>query len=610
MNLKMRALCMGFVAAGLAACGGGGGRPALFATDWEDDGGASISQVRQRLASQKPKAGADIAVAVVGADKVVGLPLGGSKWTAQHALDVRPLIAGGVVLASGGGETAALDAASGKKLWGRPTGAMTLRGAGDDGAITVMSFGQPSGGSVLLAVDRSGSVVRQVETQKSVGVPAVLGGVALVPWAGQYLTALDLSSGDEIGRALLREKASRAWTQNGGVWFGEVGVFRFDDAIKLASKSGATHLAVPSREFPGNPTMLASGEDVVRPPALATDKVRLWARPASAEGPIAWDSNRFYATYFRIVMGFDVEKKSLGWVVNRPTDVIGAAAGGGNVVVCDESGSVLTLDAASGGTTAEQSFGEPIKSCVVQVDGWRSPGAPKAMPSLAEQISAAVLNRDSEMATGQRLLLRELSALEDETATKTLVELASDPRTVPVLVEDARVAIASRKNGAGAMLAALDRHYDYLKDVLRAPPVGPIAQALGNMKEKRGAAALASHLLDPQSTDDDVKRAAAALVGLAEPAQLPELKQFLALYRGTAESEDVASAVGSVAEAILNAGGADGRKLVDATIADPMTQPAIKSRLAAIVQAADVTRENSKPKDDKGGKKDDKGGKK
>jgi outer membrane protein assembly factor BamB len=586
--------------AALAACGGGGGgRPgSLFATDWEDDGGGSIAAVRQRLASQKPKPNADIAVGVIGADKVVGLPLGGSKWTFQHALDVRPTIAGGVVLASGGGETAGLDAATGKKLWARPTGAMTLRGAGDDGAITVMSFGQTAGGgSVLLAVDRSGSVVRQVETQKSVGIPAVLGGVALVPWAGQYLTALDLSSGDEIGRALLREKASRAWTSNGGVWFGEVGIFRFDDTIKLASKSGTTHLAVPSREFPGNPTMLSSGEDVVRPAALATDKVRLWARPASADGPIAYDSNRFYATYFRIVMGFEVDKKALAWVVNRPNDVIGAAAGGGSIVVCDESGAVLTLDAQTGGTIAEQTFGEPIKSCVVQVDGWRAPGAPKAMPPLAEQISTALLNRDSEMATGQRMLLREMSALEDETATKTLVELASDPRTVPVLVDDARIAIASRKNGTPHMLAALERHYDFLKDVLRAPPVGPIAQALGNMKEKKGAPALASHLLDPASTDDDVKRAAAALVGLADPAQLPELKQFLAMYRGTAENEEIASAVGSVAEAILNAGGADGRKLVDATIADPMTQPAIKARLASIVQAADVTREN-KPKDD------------
>lgn len=600
MKHPTRAVCMGLSVAAIASCGGGGGRPALFATEWEDDGGASIAAVRQRLSSQTPKPGTDIAVGVAGTDKVVGLPLGGAKWTFQHSLDVRPVLAGGMVLVSGGGETVGLDGATGKKLWARPTGAMTLRGAGDDGAITVMSFGQPAnGGSVLLAIDRSGSVVRQLETQRALGIPAVLGGVALVPWAGQYLTAIDLSSGDELGRALLREKSSRAWTVGGGVYFGEIGLFRFDDTIRLASRSGTTHLAVPSREFPGNPTMYSPGEDVLRPAAIATDKVRLWARPATPTGPLAYDSNRLYATYFRIVMAFDAQKTTLGWVVNRSSDVIGAAAGGGSIAVCDESGALVTLDAQTGGTLGEQSFGETIKSCVVQVDGWHAPGSPKAMPPLAEQISAALLNRDSEMATGQRLLLREMAALEDETATKTLVELASDPRTVPVLVDDARIAIASRKNGTSSMLGALERHYDFLKDVLRAPPVGPIAQALGNMKEKQGAAPLASHLLDPQSTDDDVKRAAAALVGLAGPAELPALQQFVSMYRGTAESEDVASAVGSAVQAILNAGGANGRKFVDAAIADSMTQPAIKARLAAIVQAADVTFEN-RPKDEKG----------
>lgn len=600
MKHKMRAGCMGLSVAAFAACGGGGGRPALFAMEWEDDGGTSIAAVRQKLSSQTPKPGVDVAVGVAGTDKVVGLPLGRGKWTFQHALDVRPTIAGGIVLVSGGGETVGIDATSGQKLWARPTGAMTLRGAGDDGAVTVMSFGQPAnGGSVLLGIDRAGSVVRQIETQRALGIPAVLGGVALVPWSGQYLTAVDLLSGDELGRALLREKASRVWTVGGGVYFGEVGLFRFDDAIRLASKSGATHLAVPSREFPGNPTMFSPGEDVVRPGATATDKVRLWARPAAPSGPLAYDSNRFYATYFRIVMAFDAQNKTLGWVVNRAADVIGAAAGAGSIVVCDESGALLTLDAQTGGTVSEQSFGEAIKSCVVQLDGWHAPGAPKAMPALADQLSAALLNRDSEMATGQRLLLREMAALEDETATKTLVELASDPRTVPVLVDDARIAIASRKNGTSSMLAALERHYDFLKDVLRAPPVGPIAQALGNMKDKQGSAPLASHLLDPQSTDDDVKRAAAALVGLAGPAELPALQQFVSMYRGTADSEDVASAVGSAVQAILNAGGPNGRKFVDAAIADPMTQPAIKARLAAIVQAADITLEN-KPKDEKG----------
>ena len=588
MNLKkLTFVCV------LAACGGGANRPSLFATDWENDNGKSIEAARQKLGAAKPKPNVDIAVGVGGAgDKVVGLPLGGSKWTFQHALDSRPTAVGGVVVASGAGETFAVDATTGKKLWGRPTGPMTVRGAGDDGAVTVVSLGQGTGGGLLIAIDRSGSVVRQVETDKAIGTPAVLAGHAIVPWAGQYLTVLDLAGGDEVGRALVREKTSRVWSVGGALYFGEVGIFRFDDTVKLASQNKTTHIAVPQREFPGNPSLLVPGDEALKPASLASDKVRLWARPSAPEGALAWDSNRFYATYFRIVMGFDTQNTKLAWVQNRPADIVGAGAGAGTLVVCDEQGNVTAYDALTGGSAAEMSFGEPLKSCVVQVDGWRPQGSPKPMPSLAEQIAPAILNRDSEMATGQRLLLRELAQLDDESATKTLVELASNPLTVPVLVEDSRGAITSRKNGTKYMVEALGRHYDFLKDVLRSPPVGPIAQALGNMKEKSAAPLLALHLVDPNDTDDDVKRAAAALIGLADASQMPQLKEFFQMYRGSANNADITQAVTSVAEAMLNAGGADGRKTVDAAIADPMTLPDVKSRLAAIVQVADLAKQN------------------
>jgi outer membrane protein assembly factor BamB len=580
----------------IAACGGGANRPSLFATDWENDNGKSIEAARQKLGAAKPKANVDIAVGVAGNnDKLVGLPLGGSKWTFQHALDSRPTAVGGVVVASGAGETFAVDAATGKKLWGRPTGPMTVRGAGDDGQVTVVSLGQGTGAGMLLAVDRSGSVVRQVETDKPVGTPAVLAGHAIIPWAGQYLTVLDLANGDEVGRALVREKTSRVWTVGGAMYFGEVGIFRFDDSVKLASQNKTTHIGVPQREFPGNPSLLVPGDDSLKPTALAGDKVRLWARPASPDGPLSYDSNRFYATYFRIVLGFDTGSTKLAWVQNRPSDVIGAAAGAGSLVACDEQGNVIAYDATTGGTLAEMAFGEPLKSCVVSVDEWKASGGAKPVPALSEQIAPAILNRDSEMATGQRLLLRELAQLDDETATKTLVELASNPLTVPVLVEDSRGAIATRKNGTKYMLEALGKHYDFLKDVLRSPPVGPIAQALGNMKEKSAAPLLAAHLIDPNDTDDDVKRAAAALVSLADASQLPQLKEFFNMYRGAANNGDLLVAVQSVGEALLNAGGAEGRKVVEAGIADPMTIPDIKTRLVAVLQVADLAKQNKQP---------------
>ena len=571
----------------LAACGGGQTHPNLFSTDWEDDSGKSIAALQQKVAAVKPPAGADVAVGVAGnSDKLVGVPLGGgAPWSFAHAIDVRPTVVGGVVVAQGAGELFCLEATTGKKLWARPAGPMAMRGAGDDGKTTIVAL-DGSQGSLLLALDRDGNVVRQIDAPSTVGVPAVLGGYAFVPWAGQYISVLELANGEEAARVVIRGKVSHVFAENGGLFFGEQDVFRFDDKIAGASRSKATRIALPQRELPGTPYLMAPGDEKLGPVANALDKTRMYARPTTSD-PIGFDSQRFYGTYFRLVMAFDAQTAKLAWVHSGSVDLVGGAAGPATFVACDEDGKVLVLDAVTGGVERELSLGGPIKSCAVQADGLAAQ-APTPPPPLAEQISAALTNRDSEMVSGQRLLLRELATLPDETVTKTLVDLASNPLTAPVLITDSRTALAARRTGAKYMLDALGHHYDFLHDVLLTPPVAPMAQALAAMKEKAAAPLLATHLLDPADTDEDVQRASEALVDLGDTAQVPALKQFITLYRAGADSELVAMAVVSAGQSLLKYGGADGRKLVDATIADPTTLEAVKSRLAAIEQQVDA----------------------
>ena len=149
--------------------------------------------------------------------------------------------------------------------------------------------------------------------------------------------------------------------------------------------------------------------------------------------------------------------------------------------------------------------------------------------------------------------------------------------------EDARSALANRRNGARYMNAALARHYDFLQDVLRAPPVGPMAQALGAMKEKAAAPLLAAHLLDPADTDDDVMRAAAALSVIAGPGEELSLLQFFGMYRASADNDDLAAAVVSVGQALMAVDEAGGRALVEAAVADSATTPYARERLQAML---------------------------
>ncbi len=587
-----RAAFVGTLALVATTASGCGGEAKIrrFTTDWVDDGGKSFGLLWDKLANVHPAVGADIAVGVPeGAAKLVGLPLGqGARWTYDHALDARPLVAGSIVAGTGGGELFALDAATGRKLWARPTGGLRVDGVGDDGTVTVVTLSRGTGlGSTLLAIGRDGNVMQQIETARVLGCPAVLGGYAFVPWNGVYVSAIDLSTGSEMARVVLRDQTTRAWTEGGQLYFGGIAIVRFDEHIKGADKSQATHVALPVHELAGAPKLMEPGAENPGPMAQARDRIRLYARPAAddAQG-LGLDSRRYFATYFKLAMGLDSTKASLAWVHTHASDVIGGAAAAGALVLCDEQGHVTTLDARTGGVVADVDLGEKVGGCVVQVDGYRASADPAAMPPLAAQIAEAILNRDAQLATAKKLLLRELSTLEDESVTKTLIALASDERTSPLILDDARKALADRRNGAPYMIEALSHHYDFLKDVLRPPPVGPMAQALAAMGQKGAAPLLASHLLDPADTDDDVRRAAEALVVLAGPTEAPQLTQFFSIYRAAAPAEDVETAVVSAAQALVKVAGADAQARVAAAMHDGLTLPNVRERLSALVTLA------------------------
>ncbi|HEX3769874.1 MAG TPA: PQQ-binding-like beta-propeller repeat protein [Polyangiaceae bacterium] len=575
-------------------CGGGQTRLNLFSTDWTDDNGATIERVWQRIGSRPIPASADVVVGVAGNDdKLLGLDLAsGEKWTFAHPLDARPIVAGSVVVASGGGEVLALDAASGKVIWRRPTGGLALLGAGDDGKVTVTTFRRAGDtGSVLLAVAHDGQIVRQIETQRALGAPAVVAGLAFVPWAGQYVSVIDLDNGNETARVTLRQETSRAWTESGALWFGGIGFVRFDERIGDASKGKASIVDVPARELPGMPKLIPAGTQPLPAPANAEDKTREYAKPESGDQASLADG-RWYGTYFRFAMGFDADHGRLAWVNLHRADYIGGAAAEGGLVLCDDQGRVTELDATHGATLSEADLGEPLQACVVNIDGQHASGTPTDAKSLAAQLEEAVRADDPQLVIAQKLLLRELATVDDDSATKTLVDVTSDPRTSPDLLKDARNALANRRNGAIFMEQALARHYDFLKDVLRTPPVGPIAQALGAMREKNGAPLLASHLLDPADTEDDVKQAAAALAVLAGPAELPQLREFFGMYRANAEGDDMSAAVLSVGQAIIATGDKTARAQIEAAATDPNTVPYARDRLGALLTAS-----AEKPKD-------------
>jgi len=569
----------------LIACASGQVRLNQLSTDWQDDGGLSIGKVWAQTSTATVPASADVVIGIAGAgDRIVALSLAtGHKWTFTHPLAARPVVAGPLVVASGGGETFALDASDGHLVWKTPTGALALVGAGDDAVVTVATLRQPgTNSSVLLAIARSGEVLERVETDKGLGIPAVFGHKAFVPWAGQYVSVLDLASGEEQARVTLRRQTGRAWTEGGSLWFGELGFTRFDEHIHEASAGRASSTDLPARELPGGPKLMPRGAVSLPTFANAQDRVRLYARPVATSSGAALSDGRWYATYFRLAMGFDALGAKLAWVRLHDADVLGAAAGSGGVVLCDERGNVTSLDAKSGRLLSKASLGEAIVACVVNVDNYHFADAPESAEPLAEQLEAALSAADPQLAAVQRMLLQELAPMPEASATQALLELASDSRTPPDLRKDARAALAKRTNGASELMAALGRHYDYLNDVLVPPPVGPIAQALGRMKELAAAPLLAAHLLDPETPLDDLAQVADGLVTLAGPSEAPALRQFFGMYRANAEPAELVAAVVSAGQTLRALHDKLGTEEVNIAAGDPMTMPDIREALAPV----------------------------
>jgi hypothetical protein len=578
----------------LAACGGGGGvAPSVFDPDWRSDAGESIARVEAKVrnAPRPP----DTAVVVgVTSDGVVGAALpSGNAWHHQGPVDTMPSVAAdGVVFIGGGGKVVALDGKNGKLLWSVDTGALKLRGAADDGKLSVLSLGTPRASkSRLLVINRAGGSVLDQSSASELGRPAVRAGIGFVPWGGQYVSALELTTGNELGRLLTRDLPSHALDLGGNLYFGQFSLVRLDQHIKYSESFQATRFTFKPRQLPGNPVWLGNGLELPLVDNSARAKIRLFAAPESVGDKVTLASGSYAGSYFRAVYGFAGGDGHLLWADALTADVVGGGPAASGFVFCDEAGQVHLYD-AEGGSAEGPKLGQKLVGCTVGAGALRVTG--QARGSLAAQIEQSFTRMDPDMASAEALLIKELGKLEDPAVTRILISLADEQRVPPAQRQAARILLAKRKNGTEDMLKALERHYDFVTGAA-PPPVGPLADALAGLRDSRAAAPLARHLNDPANSMDDIVRAARALEVLATSAEQRELTTFFALYRATADDPALVSAVLSVGTALLRVGGSAGRATVERAVADPLTQPEVQRGLAALAAPKPVPGKASAP---------------
>ncbi|HEU4405469.1 MAG TPA: PQQ-binding-like beta-propeller repeat protein [Polyangiaceae bacterium] len=584
-----RGAALAAAALALSGCIGGQTRlGSVFSRKWlEDDSGERLERLVGDLQYVPVEPGADVAVGAL-PGLLVGAPLdGGVAWRFEHPLDARPFIAGRVVVGVGGGELFCLRASNGERLWARPVGGMRLLGAGDDGRTTVAAFASRAGvGHVLLAVDRDGTVLRQLETEEPLGRPAVIGSIAFLPWGQRFVTAYDLTHGEDVARVALPTDASHALTLGGALYFGERGLARFDAALVRAG-ARAPALFLPKHEIWGAMPWLRPAAEPRGLVAERADKVRVYARPAPYGRPAGYDDDAAYATYSRLAFGLRPSTGALRWVYAHDEVIVGGAAFAGGFALCDASGRVLLLEREGGLVASMRRLGAAVGSCVVQADALRREPSGRPPPPFADQAALALLVNDPELAPAQRFLLRELAASPSAESTALLLDLAVHPLRSDALEGDFDAALAARRDGAAHLIEALLPSFEGIRGVLRRPPFGALADALAGMGAADAAGPLASRLNDPALPSPVTRRIAAALDALATPAERDELEAFFTLNRCAADDDPpLAAAVVVAARALLRVGGARADELVTYALHDPLTSTPVRDGLLALLGAA------------------------
>ncbi|MEY4548421.1 MAG: hypothetical protein RL685_4616 [Pseudomonadota bacterium] len=510
-------------------------------------------------------------------------------WQRTAEVSEPPLLDRELVVYGQGSWLQALDARSGAPLWTLPREGARLRALADDGRLSALALDSERGDRHwLLTVDRAGRERLRVQLASELGTPALLPGTIIVPWAGRFVSAIDLASGTELARAGVEPALRHA------LWSGSELSLVGPPWVHLASSADPSSQvlrprtfqarALPSRPLPGR-VELGSG---ALAPQRDPETSLLFALPPAAAADAA-QASPFLVTQGRLALSFEASRGSLLWLRLLASPILAAAVSEASFALCDASGSVWVLAASSAQPIEQLQLGslrpgEPWSHCALGAGrGW--PPAPRAEAggaapdALVEQLARVLALSAPDVANVQRFLSRELAARPEPEATRVLIALASRQNADPLLQAEAEDLLATRRNGAEFMLQALERAGRGSRDPVARAPLAALADALAALEERRAAPLLAAQMNQLGHSAPALERVARALEVLASEDEYGALRVFFSVRRTTADGPELVEAVRSVGRTLLRIGGAPGRRLVQLAARDPLTAPEVRVEL-------------------------------
>jgi len=537
-----------------------GGTPLAFGTRYTDNDRGDIDALLARVQNAPPRTPTTVAVGVTAAPAQLyayDLAAQNVLWKQPVAATSAPILAGESVIFQTASSIVAVSLRTGEKQAEISRGNKLLRGADGEGALSVfvMSEGMGTYAKSEVVLLRRGSVDWTRPIEGMVGVPSVVGTVVLVPWSNQYITAVDTESGREVARIRVRDNVlahalrDREHTYIGG----QHGIARLTAAIGSGTMAGEGLLKLPEQNLPGRPLLLRDVYAEAAPPTPDSAQHRIalvWEPRAVDAHRVGLEDDTLYLVFYRFAFALSPADYSVRWVYRSESDLVGAAAETGGVVLADSAGWLVEVAASSGEVRWRANSG--LATTVVRLPmGSRSidAGAPLSVDDRRGSLLAAAQDTDSRMVPARILAVRALAKIDEAEATASLITLCEDRALAPAVRTEACGALKSRSLGTEHLLTALARHAAYLTNT-NGPPVGALAKAAVGSKEARAVGPLTEHLHDPETMSSDLLPIVNALHDLGDASAAKPLEAFLHRYHADPVDAELVTALDRVPQTL------------------------------------------------------------
>jgi HEAT repeat protein len=553
MKTTTRRFALSCLFACLFVLGACGGTPLAFSTKYADNDQGDIQSLLQRVQNAPPRAPSTIAVGVTEAPaQLYAFDVAEQRvlWKKPIAATSAPMLAGESVIFQTASSVVAVSLRTGEKQVEVSRGNKLLRGVDGEGALAVfvMSEGMGTYAESEVVLLRRGAIDWTRPIEGMVGVPAIAGTVVLVPWSNQYVTAVDIESGREIARLRVRDGVlAHALRDREHTYVGsQHGVARLSASIGSGKIVGPGYFKLPEQNLPGRPLLLRDVYAETTPPTPDSAQHRIalvWEPRALDAERTGLEDDTVYLVFYRFVFALSPTDYGVRWVYRSESDLVGAAAQPGGVLIGDAAGWVVGIAASSGEVVSRANTG--LASTVLRLPMGGRPteaGAPLGVDARRASLLAAAQDTDARMVPARILSVRALAKLDEAEATASLIALCEDRSLAPAVRTEACVALKSRSLGTEHLLTALGRHAQFLSNT-SAPPVGALAKAAVGSKEPRAVGPLTEHLHDPNTLSSDLVAVVNALHDLGDPSAAKPLEAFLLRYHADPVDPDVVTAL-------------------------------------------------------------------